>query len=216
MERDIDLVGFRPPQQARSREALRKLMTAAEEVLAEVGYEECTMAAVAERAGVSVGSIYRRFEGRDQLLAALKERVSSDLEARIVAAVNAAPESLDGIVRAYVRAFAIAFSNEATVFPDLFGRRDRRDLSDRGQVALEAAYDFFATSTKPYWSTIKRSDVTYAVRAAAETITAACVHRAMRARGAPGKFSTADWTRYAEELADMVVAYLRTPEGVAH
>lgn len=214
MAADTDSAAFRPPQQARSREALRKLLSAAEEVLAEVGYEECTMAAVAERAGVSVGSIYRRFEGRDQLLEVLKERISSDLEARVVAAVDAAPENLDAIVRAFVHALAAAFSNDSAVLPDLFGRRDRRNLSDRGQAALEAGYDFFADATKPYWSTIERSDVSYAVRVSAETITASCVHRAMRARGAPGKFSVQDWNRYADQLTDMVLAYLRTPDGL--
>lgn len=212
MERDIDPVGFRPPQQARSREALRKLLTAAEEVLAEVGYEECTMAAVAERAGVSVGSIYRRFEGRDQLLAVLKERMLSDLEARLVAAVDAAPKNLDDIVRAYVHALAVAFSTGSAVLPDLVGRRDRRNLSGPGQAALEIGYDFFAAATKPYWSSVERLDVSYAVRAAAETIVASFVHRAMRAQGAPGKLSGEDWIRYADELTAMVLAYLRTPD----
>ncbi|MGJ9424122.1 TetR/AcrR family transcriptional regulator [Aeromicrobium sp. CF3.5] len=215
MEHAVNPVGFRPPQQARSREALRKLLTAAEEVLAEVGYEDCTMAAVAERAGVSVGSIYRRFEGRDQLLTVLKERMLSDLEARIVTAVDAAPHNLDGIIRAYVHALAVAFTHDSAVLPDLFGRTDRRNLRDPGQAALEAGYDFFAAATKPYWSMIERSDVGYAVRASAETILASFVHRAMRAQGAPEKFSGDDWTRYADELADMVLAYLRTPEDLS-
>jgi AcrR family transcriptional regulator len=214
MEQPIDLAGFRPPQQARSREALRKLLTAAEQVLEEVGYEECTMAAVAERAGVSVGSIYRRFEGRDQLLAVLKERMASDLEARILAALDAAPQSLEGIVRAYIHTLAAAFSSGSAILPDLFGRRDRRSLSDPGQAALEAGYELFATATKPHWSGIERSDPTYAVRSAAETIMAAFVHRAMRAQGAPGRFPAENWMRYADELTDMVLAYLRTPEDV--
>ncbi|GAA1741999.1 helix-turn-helix domain-containing protein [Aeromicrobium alkaliterrae] len=213
MESQFDAVGFRPPQQARSREALRKLLTAAEEVLTEVGYEETTMAAVAERAGVSVGSIYRRFEGRDQLLAVLKERMFSDLEARIVAAVEAAPQSLEGVVRVYVRALADAFSHSA-VLPDLFGRRDRRALSDPGQAALEAGYDFFATVTTPYWSEIERTDVSQTVRAAAETIMASFVHRAMRAQGAHGEFSDEDWSQYADRLAEMVLAFFRTPDGL--
>lgn len=211
MERAIDVVGFRPPQQARSREALRKLLNAAEEVLAEVGYEECTMAAVAERAGVSVGSIYRRFEGRDQLLAVLKERMTSDLEARIVAAVDAAPDNLDDIVHAYVHALALAFSSGSAILPDLFGRRDRRNLSDPGQAALESGYDYFATATRPFWSRVERPDVGDAVRAAAETIMASFVHRAMRAQGAPARFPVEDWIRYADHVTDMVLAYLRTP-----
>lgn len=213
MKREIDTEGFRPPQQARSREALRKLLTAAEEVLAEVGYEECTMVAVAERAGVSVGSIYRRFEGRDQLLAVLKDRMANDLEARIVAAVDAAPKNLDDVIRAYVHALAVAFSHDSAVLPDLFGRRDRRNLSDRGQAALETAFDFFASATEPYWSTIERTDVSYAVRVAVETILASFVHRAMREQGAAERFPVEDWLRYADQLADMVLAYLRTPES---
>lgn len=172
------------------------------------------MVAVAERAGVSVGSIYRRFEGRDQLLAVLKERMLSDLEARIVAAVDAAPKNLDDITRAYVHALAVAFSNDSAVLPDLFGRRDRRNLSDRGQAALETAYAYFASVTEPYWSTIERSDVSYAVRAVAETIMASFVHRAMRAQGAPGRLAAEDWIRYADQLTDMVLAYLRTPEDL--
>ena len=212
MERQIETAGFRPPQQARSREALRKLLNAAEEVLAEVGYEECTMAAVAERAGVSVGSIYRRFDGRDQLLAVLKDRMANDLEARIVAAVDAAPRNLDDIIRAYVRALAGAFADDSAVLPDLFGRRDRRNLSDRGQAALETAFTFFADATRPYWSAIERTDVSYAVRTAVETILASFVHRAMREQGASERFPAEDWIRYADQLADMVLAYLRAPE----
>ena len=215
MEREIDVAGFRPPQQARSREALRRLLTAAEEVLAEVGYEDVTMNAVAERAGVSVGSIYRRFEGRDQLLAVLKDRMAADLEARIVAAVEAAPQDLDGVVRAYVHALAAAVAHDSAVLPDLFGRRDRRSLSDRGQAALEAGYGYFASATRPFWASVERSDVEEAVRAAAETILAAFVHRAMRSQGAPGTLPVEDWVRYADRLADMVLSYLRLPVPAA-
>ena len=63
--------GFHPPQQARSRASLRKVLASAEHVLSTGGIDEFTIAAVAEHAGVSVGAIYRRFTGKEQLLRAL-------------------------------------------------------------------------------------------------------------------------------------------------
>jgi AcrR family transcriptional regulator len=62
------------PQQARSRETLSRLLKAAEELLNEGGLEAATVPAIAERAGVSVGVIYRRFPDKDNLLRAVFER----------------------------------------------------------------------------------------------------------------------------------------------
>jgi AcrR family transcriptional regulator len=59
------------PLQAGSRKALRKMLAVAEDVLTADGFDEFTMTAVAERAGVSVGAIYRRVGGKEQLLAAV-------------------------------------------------------------------------------------------------------------------------------------------------
>lgn len=64
----------RPPLQARSRETLERLLSAAEELLQEGGLEAATVPAIAERAGVSVGIVYRRFADKDDLLRAVYER----------------------------------------------------------------------------------------------------------------------------------------------
>jgi len=53
----------------RLREATsREILSAAEEVFAESGLEAATMAQIAERAGVAVGTLYNRFADRDALL----------------------------------------------------------------------------------------------------------------------------------------------------
>src|SRR5947208_9650927 len=62
------------PQQARSRRTLLLLLSAAEELLEEKGLEGTTVPAIAERAGVSVGVVYRRFPDKDALLRAVYER----------------------------------------------------------------------------------------------------------------------------------------------
>jgi AcrR family transcriptional regulator len=66
----------------RLREAtLREIMAAAEQVFAESGIEAATMAQIAERAGVAVGTLYNRFADRDALLEALlSERRGEVLE----------------------------------------------------------------------------------------------------------------------------------------
>lgn len=56
------------PQQARSRESLRKLLKAAAEVLGQHGVEGATIPRIAQHAGLTPGAIYRRFPDKDALL----------------------------------------------------------------------------------------------------------------------------------------------------
>lgn len=58
----------RAPQQARSRESMRKLLKAAAEVLGQHGIEGTTIPRIAQHAGLTPGSIYRRFPDKDALL----------------------------------------------------------------------------------------------------------------------------------------------------
>jgi AcrR family transcriptional regulator len=58
------------PQQARSRESLRKLQKAAAEVLGQHGVEGATIPRIAQHAGLTPGAIYRRFHDKDALLEA--------------------------------------------------------------------------------------------------------------------------------------------------
>lgn len=58
------------PQQARSRESLRKLMKAAAEVLGQHGVEGTTIPRIAQHAGLTPGSVYRRFHDKEALLEA--------------------------------------------------------------------------------------------------------------------------------------------------
>jgi AcrR family transcriptional regulator len=59
------------PQQARSRESMRKLLKAAAEVLGQHGLEGATIPRIAQHAGLTPGAIYRRFPDKDALLEAV-------------------------------------------------------------------------------------------------------------------------------------------------
>jgi AcrR family transcriptional regulator len=59
------------PQQARSRESLRKLTKAAAEVLGQHGVEGTTIPRIAQHAGMTPGAVYRRFRDKEALLEAV-------------------------------------------------------------------------------------------------------------------------------------------------
>ena len=68
------------PRQARSRERLRRVLDAADEVLAAEGPEAFTTTRLAEVAGVSIGSVYRFFPDKEAIVEALAVRYWSDFE----------------------------------------------------------------------------------------------------------------------------------------
>lgn len=66
------------PQQARSRESLRKLLKATVEVLGQQGVAGTTIPRIAAHAGLTPGAIYRRFRNKDVLLETTILRILED------------------------------------------------------------------------------------------------------------------------------------------
>ncbi|MEU4656606.1 TetR/AcrR family transcriptional regulator [Streptomyces sp. NPDC023723] len=64
----------RAPVQRRSAERLTRILDACADLLDEVGYEALSTRAVAERAGVPIGSVYRFFGNKRQMADALAQR----------------------------------------------------------------------------------------------------------------------------------------------
>src|SRR5689334_740924 len=92
---------LRTPQQDRSRATRRRLLEAAVECLAELGWQGSTVAVVAERAGVSRGAAQHHFPTREDLFTAAVEYVA---EERSTATRALFPEGASGDRRAVVRA----------------------------------------------------------------------------------------------------------------
>ncbi|MGW4567238.1 TetR family transcriptional regulator [Streptomyces sp. NPDC004561] len=64
----------RAPVQRRSAERLTRILDACAELLDEVGYDALSTRAVAQRAGVPIGSVYRFFGNKRQMADALAQR----------------------------------------------------------------------------------------------------------------------------------------------
>src|ERR1700751_4312605 len=65
-----------PPRQTRSRESLRRMLDAAEVVLAKHGLEGATLPRIAAKARISPPNVYRRFRDKDALMAAVFQRLT--------------------------------------------------------------------------------------------------------------------------------------------
>ncbi len=76
------------PTQARSRERLRRVLDAAEELLATDGAAAFTTTRIAAVAGVPVGSVYRYFPDKETIVEALALRFWSDFEDLVAAAAE--------------------------------------------------------------------------------------------------------------------------------
>ncbi|MDX2168651.1 MAG: TetR/AcrR family transcriptional regulator [Deltaproteobacteria bacterium] len=104
---DRGLEWIRPPQQARTREALTRLLDAAERMVAEKGFADTGIAEIAQAAGSSVGGFYRRFGDKQGLLQALHARFCDEARATADAALD--PSRWAGAPTAAVVREVVAF-----------------------------------------------------------------------------------------------------------
>lgn len=184
------------------------MLASAEQVLATSGVDDFTMASVASHSGVSVGGIYRRFDGKEQLLAALKDRLLGRLEEDLAGRLSAADHCLAGIVSAFTHAIADGLGAGSGYFPELLTER-KGPLAERGVSALAETRRLFEQAAAPYVGEVRRSNPTQALAAVERTVVGACVHFAAAYRDSPDGVS---WALYGDQLCDMALAYLQTPD----
>ena len=81
------------PVQARSTARLTSLLDAAAQVVDEIGFERLTTAMVAERAGASIGTVYRYFPDRIAVLQSLSARSLALSRSRRTGGMRSTPSS---------------------------------------------------------------------------------------------------------------------------
>lgn len=133
----MDVAGFNPPQQQRSRETLHRLLDAAEELLERKAFAETSVAEIAERAGSSVGSFYQRFDDKEALLHSLDRRLARQSRSVLEAVGEESwtggaplPETLAVLIRPWVASY-----HERRGLRRALLEASRRDLSFRFRAA---------------------------------------------------------------------------------
>jgi AcrR family transcriptional regulator len=192
------------PQQARSTELVAAILQAAAQVLAKEGAQRFTTARVAEKAGVSIGSLYQYFPNKAAILFRLQSdewRQTSDMLRDILVDARQPPlERLRTLVHAFVRSeceeadMRVALDDAAPLYRDAPEARAAKAAGDRTIRA-------FMREVLPGASSAKR-----ALAGDLVTTTLSAVGK---------QFSESPRTRaqidaYAGAMADMFCAYLQS------
>ena len=100
------------PQQERSRITVEAILEATAHILTEQGYDKTNTNLIAERAGVSIGSLYQYFPNKKSLIVALREQHSQEiaelLESKFNHLFDSPPEiAIPELVKAVIAVHAI-------------------------------------------------------------------------------------------------------------
>jgi AcrR family transcriptional regulator len=191
------------PKQARSTELVAAVLEAAAQVLAKEGAHRFTTARVAEKAGVSVGSLYQYFPNKAAILFRLQSdewRRTSDLLCVILEDAESPPlERLRALVHAFIRseceeaAMRVALNDAAPLYRDAPEAREARASGDRTmQVFVQEALP-------------EASEATRALAADLITTTLSKVGKHF----SESPQTPAEIEAYAGAMADMFCAYLK-------
>jgi AcrR family transcriptional regulator len=194
------------PKQARSAELVAAILDAAIQVLAKQGAQRFTTARVAERAGVSIGSLYQYFPNKAAILFRLQSdewRQTADLLRGILEDEHRPPlERLRTLVHAFIRseckeaAMRVALNDAAPLYRDA-PEAQKAKASGRRVVLL------FMREALPAASEATRELVGDLI-----TMTLSVVGK----RFSENPRTRAEIEAYSNAMADMFCAYLRALE----
>lgn len=122
------------------------ILDATARVLIEQGFSGTTTNRVAERAGISVGSLYQYFPSREALVAAVAQRYSETMKASLEALlIQTQAENLKTALRFLLRGITDVHAVDpelsrilATELPRLGDMEWRKDIASRGIAIAEA------------------------------------------------------------------------------
>ncbi|MGX1101690.1 MULTISPECIES: TetR family transcriptional regulator [Bradyrhizobium] len=202
--RSSSISSRKQPQQARSTELVTAILDAAVQVLTKQGAQRFTTARVAEKAGVSVGSLYQYFPNKASILFRLQSdewRQTTRLLRDILEDAKRPPlDRLRSLVHAFIRseceeaAVRVALSDAAPLYRDAPEAREARASGER---IVEA----FMREALP-----QASD---AVRAMAGDLITTMLSTVGKDFSQSPR-TLAEIKAYADAMADMFCAYLKS------
>ncbi len=201
--RSAPLSSRRQPQQARSSDLVAAILEAALQVLAREGVHRFTTTRVAERAGVSVGSVYQYFPNKASILFRLQSdqwRQTTELLCGILEDVQTPPlERLRRLVHAFVRSECEEAGMRTALDDAAPFYRDAPE-AQAARAAGERAMQAFLREALPGVSKAKRA-------LAGELVTTTLSAVGKQFSETPR--TEAQIKACSEALADMLCAYLR-------
>jgi len=202
----------RKPQQGRSKASLERMLAAARALMLERGSEEFTLQDVSERGQVSIGSIYLRFESKDNLvrgvIAEALDALAADESAMIAQLGQDCPD-LATFVPAYVEGYAEILRRHAPLLRLTMERAASDPLvSAPGKENALRAETQSTQAMLAHASEFGGSD--HVVKAqSAYHIMFAILARQLSLGSSGESVHNYDWSSLKRELGRMCLAYLR-------
>ena len=211
MEVPIAAAAVREPRQGRSRASFERMLAAAEGLMAERGSDEFTLAEVARTGKVSIGSIYCRFAGKDELVRAVQvrvlERVDAD-QAAMVARVRAEARDLRTASLLLVGGLAESLRRHAGAMRPLMQRASADPVvAATGKSSYAKAADAFHAAVLEHRAEIGHPEPERAVQSAFR-IAYAAIARYLGFGTSTDASWEGDWSVLKEDLGRMVAAFL--------
>jgi AcrR family transcriptional regulator len=187
---------------------VQAILRAAAQVFASQGYAASTTNHIAERAGVSIGSLYEYFPSKDAVLVALMEEHLREGEAILVrVSAEAAADGGDvrAVVRRFVRAMVELHARDRDLHRVLF---EEAPLPARVRRQLAALESQVTTRVEAYLRAHPRTTRREPALAAAVVVQVVegLTHRLVVHGG-----REANVDAYVEEIVTLVTAYLAAP-----
>jgi AcrR family transcriptional regulator len=137
------------PRQARSKDTVNSIVTAATRVLVRDGYERANVNAIADLAGVGIGSLYQYFPSKEALVAeVIKRHADKMLEVFQQDLAELAflpmPEACRGIVRRAIAAYSVDPALRRVINRDMPGHGAFSRSRDFDQMLAELLRGYLA------------------------------------------------------------------------
>lgn len=196
------LTSRRQPQQLRSADLVAAILQAASQVLASAGAQRFTTARVAERAGVSVGSVYQYFPNKAAILFRLQSDEWTRTAETLSTILTDSAQSSDARLRAWVHAFIASECDEAAAraaLSDVAPRYRETPGAGQSRESIGHALETFMAGVLPQAAADTRIHAGELIRS---TLSAAGKQFSMTPR------TPAQIGDYADSLSEMFCAYL--------
>ncbi|MFN3835980.1 MAG: TetR/AcrR family transcriptional regulator [Glycocaulis sp.] len=206
--------GIRPARQTRSRATRDRMVAALETLLRSRRLEAITVAEIAQEAGVSVGSVYRRFENREAFIPVAFDLYRARLETFFSQPENRyTPDPAEGLrttlreLAALGWRFLAAETHlvrtahiQARLRPDLVG--------DDWQALLDRALGNSRTLITLFASEIRVKDHDAAARMVTYLMNTALIERALYPDDGVARLVRSSDEEFCNAMADAVFGYL--------
>ena len=200
------------PQQGRSRASYERMLAAAEKLMVKRGNDDFTLTEVAKAGKVSIGSIYLRFDSKDDLIRAVHGRVLGRIgeeQDNMMQAIGDKATSLDDFARMFVEAYAELLKSYSPVLrPIMFRAIYDETISSLGRTSAEKLTQEAEAQMMRYASEFGRPDHARLVGNAFRMIYYTLA-RFLGLGSSPEAANQGNWEELKEDLAIMCAAFLR-------